>query len=90
MSFVELVPPLLAQHICPPLLRQAPLPSSLRRSLLLPVVMVALAPPLLGQVSARWSSCKSDSLATFNCAQYYTGKVTLTSDLKGPDIHTDP
>jgi hypothetical protein len=28
-----------------------------------------------------------DSLATWNCAQYYSGTITLTSDLKGSDVH---
>jgi hypothetical protein len=61
--------------------------SSLRRGLLFLVTVLALAPSLPGQVPARWASCKMDSLTTWNCAQYYTGTVTLTSDLKGPDLH---
>jgi hypothetical protein len=32
-------------------------------------------------------SCKTDSLANFNCSQYYSGTVTLTSELKGADLH---
>jgi hypothetical protein len=28
-----------------------------------------------------------DSLATFNCAQYYTGTITMTSELKGSDVN---
>ncbi len=58
-----------------------------RRGLLVLVAMLILAPSLLGQVSGRWSSCKTDSLSTFNCAQYYTGTVTLTSELKGSNLN---
>ena len=35
---------------------------------------------------SRWA-CKTDSLATFNCARLYSGTVTLTGELKGPNIH---
>lgn len=63
------------------------MPRSLRRGLLVSFLVVALAPALPGQVSARWSACKSDSLSNFNCASYYTGTVTLSSDLKGANIN---
>ena len=49
------------------------------------VCLVALGPAsLAAQGSAAWS-CRTDSLATFNCAQYYSGTVTLTSQLKMGD-----
>ena len=46
---------------------------------------LALSPSLLpAQVSAAWSLCKTDSLSTYNCAPYYSGTVSLSSELKSP------
>ena len=58
---------------------------SLRR--ILPAVLVAalLASPLAAQAPGRWG-CRVDSLSGFNCAQYYDGTVTLTSELKGTNV----
>lgn len=54
----------------------------LRRSVLL-LLPVALIPSVLpAQGSAAWSGCKTDSLSNYNCAQYYSGSVSLTAELK--------
>lgn len=53
-----------------------------RRSVLL-LLPFALIPPVLpAQGSAAWSGCRTDSLSNYNCAQYYSGTVSLTSELK--------
>lgn len=49
---------------------------------LLGVVLVILSSALQAQAPGRWG-CRADSLAGFNCARYYDGTVTLTSELKG-------
>jgi hypothetical protein len=36
------------------------------------------------QGSQSWSGCKTDSLSNYNCAQYYSGTVSLSSELKTP------
>jgi hypothetical protein len=48
--------------------------------LLLPLVLIPSVLPAQG--SAAWSGCKTDSLSNYNCAQYYSGTVSLTSELK--------
>jgi len=51
------------------------------------VILLALAPithPLHAQ-AGRWD-CRADSLSGFNCAGYYSGTVTLTSELRGSDL----
>jgi hypothetical protein len=56
--------------------------SPVRRWLLL-LLPLALIPSVLpAQRSAAWSGCRADSLSTYNCAQYYSGTVSLTSELK--------
>ena len=51
---------------------------------LLPLCLVVVFPsPVASQAPGGWS-CRTDSLATFNCASYYSGIVSLTSELKGP------
>ena len=56
--------------------------------LLLPVLALLLAPDALAaQAQGAWSGCKADSLSIWNCAQYYSGTVTYTSELKGTDLH---
>ena len=51
------------------------------------VCLVALGPAsLAAQAPAAWSACRTDSLATCNCAQYYSGTVSLTSQLKNGDV----
>lgn len=57
---------------------------------LLPLVLIpaVLGPATLdAQVSGPWSACKGDTLSTWNCAQYYSGTLTLTTELKGSDFH---
>lgn len=62
------------------------MPIPLGRLLLPAIVPFAFCAPLTAQVPARWASCRMDSLATWNCAQYYSGTVTLTSELRGTNI----
>lgn len=38
-----------------------------------------------GQAAGSWSGCKTDSLSTYNCASYYSGTVSLVSELKTPN-----
>jgi len=53
------------------------------RRLVLLLLPLALIPAVLpAQGSAAWSRCKTDSLSNYNCAQYYSGTVSLTSELK--------
>jgi hypothetical protein len=53
-----------------------------------PAGLLALLPALLSaQISPAWSGCRGDTLSTWNCAQYYSGTVTLTNELKGPNLH---
>jgi hypothetical protein len=53
------------------------------RRLVLLLLPLALIPSVLpAQGSAAWSGCKTDSLSNYNCAQYYSGTVSLTSELK--------
>ena len=49
---------------------------------LLGVVLVMLSSALHAQAPGGWA-CRADSLAGFNCAHYYDGTVSLTSELKG-------
>jgi hypothetical protein len=63
------------------------MPSWLRRGVLSLMLLVALAAALGAQGAPQWSGCKMDSLATYNCAQYYNGTVSLNSELKGADLH---
>jgi hypothetical protein len=57
----------------------------LRRMMLSVVVSVTLCPSLAAQAEGRWA-CRADSLSGYNCAQYYHGTVTLTSELTGANI----
>lgn len=59
---------------------------SVRRRLL-PAVLLLVPALLRAQVSPAWSQCKGDTLSTWNCANYYSGTVSLTSELKGTGIH---
>lgn len=53
------------------------------RRLILLVLPLALTPSALpAQGSAAWSGCRADSLSGYNCAHYYSGTVSLTSELK--------
>ena len=53
------------------------------RRLVLLVLPLALTPSVLpAQGSAAWSGCRADSLSIYNCAHYYSGTVSLTSELK--------
>lgn len=52
-----------------------------RFSYLLLLVPAFSSAPLAAQVSPLWSKCRSDTLSTYNCAQYYSGTVSLTSSL---------
>jgi len=49
---------------------------------LLGVVLITFSSELHAQAPGRWA-CRADSLAGYNCAQYYDGTVTQTSELKG-------
>lgn len=49
---------------------------------LLGAVLVMLSSEMQAQAPGRWA-CRADSLAGYNCAQYYDGTVTQTSELKG-------
>lgn len=55
--------------------------------LLVAALVLAPSARLPAQVPARWSACRMDSLATWNCASYYSGTVTLQSELRGTGIH---
>jgi hypothetical protein len=58
------------------------------RRLVLPALLLPLLPArLLSQIPARWSACRTDSLSSFNCASYYTGTMSLTSELKGSGVN---
>ena len=52
------------------------------RILVLGALSVALCPALAAQAAGQWA-CRADSLAGWNCAHYYNGTVTLTSELTG-------
>jgi hypothetical protein len=52
------------------------------RILVLGVLSAALPQALQAQAAGQWA-CRADSLAGFNCAHYYSGTVTLTSELTG-------
>lgn len=53
--------------------------------LLLSLAFVLIQTPLAGQAKGPWSGCRADSLSIWNCASYYTGKVSITSELKTAD-----
>ena len=56
--------------------------------LILAAFILLLAPASVqAQAQGAWSGCKADSLSIWNCAQYYSGTVTITSELKGTDLH---
>jgi len=53
---------------------------------LAPFLAIVLAcAPVYGQSAVSWSGCKTDSLANYNCASYYSGTVSLVSELKTPN-----
>jgi hypothetical protein len=52
--------------------------------ILLPAALLPVA--LAAQVSGAWSGCNMDSLATWNCARYYSGTVTMVSELKASGV----
>lgn len=61
-------------------------PPSHRSGLLVLFVATVLAyTPAHAQGAGSWSGCKTDSLANYNCASYYSGTVSLTSELKTPN-----
>jgi len=51
------------------------------------VILLALAAttPRLHAQAGPWA-CRADSLSGYNCAGYYSGTVTLTSELRGSDL----
>jgi len=59
------------------------MPKLLRR---IPFMMVVLCSPLTAQAPGRWG-CMADSLSGFNCAHYYNGTVSWSSDLRGPGVN---
>src|SRR4029079_10633627 len=52
---------------------------------LLPLLLTQAPSHLRAQASGPWSGCKTDSLSNYNCAHYYTGTVSYSSELKTPD-----
>jgi len=52
---------------------------------LLPIIVLQRPALLQGQASGPWSGCKTDSLSNYNCAHYYSGTVSYSSELKTPD-----
>jgi len=61
--------------------------TSVRRFGLLLFPFALAVAPLPAQVSGAWSRCNMDTLSTWNCASYYSGTVSLTSELKGPNVN---
>jgi len=61
--------------------------TTLRRLLPAMLAMTVWQAPMSGQVAAAWSKCNQDALSTWNCASYYSGTMSLVSDLKGPSFH---
>lgn len=55
-----------------------------RLRLLAVLLVVALLPATARAQTGAWSGCRTDSLATFNCASYYTGTVTRAAELTTP------
>ena len=49
------------------------------------VLVLLSAAPLPAQQTGPWSRCNTDSLSNYNCAQYYSGTVSLTAELKTAD-----
>jgi hypothetical protein len=60
--------------------------SVLRRLLVLLIILLLWQRSLGAQVSGPWSACHSDTLSTYNCARYYSGTVSASSQLKGRDF----
>jgi len=60
-------------------------PSHRSGLLVLSVATVLASTPVHAQGGGSWSGCKTDSLANYNCASYYSGTVSLTSELKTPN-----
>ena len=54
-------------------------------SLALALVLLHAPAHLQAQVTGPWANCRPDSLSTYNCGRYYSGTLTLTSELKTPD-----
>ena len=52
---------------------------------LLPLVLAQGPAHLRAQASGPWSGCKTDSLSNWNCAHYYSGTVSYSSELKTAD-----
>jgi hypothetical protein len=59
----------------------------LRRGLVALILSLALCPGVDAQTSKAWADCKPDSLVTWNCGRYYSGTVTLSSELKGSGVN---
>jgi hypothetical protein len=59
----------------------------LRRGLVASLLFLALCRPVAAQTSKAWADCRPDSLVTWNCARYYSGTVTLSSELKGSGVN---
>ncbi len=56
----------------------------MKYALVILLALTAITPRLHAQ-AGRWE-CRADSLSGFNCAGYYSGSVTLTSELRGSDL----
>jgi hypothetical protein len=63
------------------------MPSPCRGLVVLLLPAALCQSPLAAQVSKAWADCRPDSLVTWNCGSYYSGTVTLASELKGNGVN---
>ncbi len=56
----------------------------MKNTLVILLALAALTHRLHAQ-AGQWT-CRADSLSGFNCAGYYSGTVTLVSELRGSDL----
>ena len=54
------------------------------------VLVLLLLPAALAAQAGAWSGCRTDSLATFNCADAYSGTVTMAGELTTPGAPRNP
>ena len=57
----------------------------MKKTLVILLALVATTHRVHAQ-AGQWA-CRVDSLSGYNCAGYYSGTVTLTSELRGSDLH---
>jgi hypothetical protein len=58
------------------------MPMRIRKAAL--VTLLSFAIPVAGFAQGNWN-CRTDSLAGYNCASFYSGTVALSSELRGPN-----